>query len=522
MGALTSNRKRGDECFTLNHTFLSPYPQDLDRRIDSHISKKPRLSSMPQTPDPAVSSRSTASRIQRYPEPTAKLRREVHAPCRVVKFGFAASSNRESRLRIGEVDEKVGLSNVMGNVLSSQYEKAKNTAIQALRYFRKDKEVIDVENERGEDLASEDSSIEEIEAVEDGREGRSVVSDERSRGAGGAAVPDIQELETKNFNRRLWQSSSSGVTELSNVNLKMLDSLTLRETDVELGVLPHKKWLDSAEKRNSKLRDLSVQIKFLEAQRSSLHALRPAKKPEEEVPREPFLPLTQEEEAEVDRALSSINRRKVLVTHENSNIEITGEILQCLQPTAWLNDEVINVYLELLKEREKREPKKFLKCHFHNTFFYKKLISGRNSYDYKSVRRWTTQRKLGYSLSECDKIFVPIHQEIHWCLAVINKQDKKFQYLDSLKGMDTRVLKVLARYYVDEVKDKSEKDIDLSSWEQEYVEDLPEQKNGYDCGMFMIKYADFYSRGIELCFNQEHMPYFRLRTAKEILKLKAD
>lgn len=338
----------------------------------------------------------------------------------------------------------------------------------------------------------------------------------------GRLFPISRNWKQKNFDRRLWQSSSSGVTELSNVNLKMLDSLTLRETDVELGVLPHKKWLDSAEKRNSKLRDLSVQIKFLEAQRSSLHALRPAKKPEEEVPREPFLPLTQEEEAEVDRALSSINRRKVLVTHEISNIEITGEILQCLQPTAWLNDEVINVYLELLKEREKREPKKFLKCHFFNTFFYKKLISGRNSYDYKSVRRWTTQRKLGYSLSECDKIFVPIHQEIHWCLAVINKQDKKFQYLDSLKGMDTRVLKVLARYYVDEVKDKSEKDIDLSSWEQEYVEDLPEQKNGYDCGMFMIKYADFYSRGIELCFNQEHMPYFRLRTAKEILKLKAD
>lgn len=33
-------------------------------------------------------------------------------------------------------------------------------------------------------------------------------------------------------------------------------------------------------------------------------------------------------------------RRKVLVTHENSNIEITGQILQCLRPGAWLNDEV--------------------------------------------------------------------------------------------------------------------------------------------------------------------------------------
>nr|KJB68885.1 hypothetical protein B456_011G176500 [Gossypium raimondii]KJB68886.1 hypothetical protein B456_011G176500 [Gossypium raimondii] len=37
-----------------------------------------------------------------------------------------------------------------------------------------------------------------------------------------------------------------------------------------------------------------------------------------------------------------------------------------------------------------------------------------------------------------------------------------------------------------------------------------------------ILYINFYSRGLSLCFEQERMPYFRLRTAKEILKLKAD
>ncbi|MCD7464221.1 hypothetical protein HAX54_052312 [Datura stramonium] len=41
----------------------------------------------------------------------------------------------------------------------------------------------------------------------------------------------------------------------------------------------------------------------------------------------------------------------------------------------------------------------------------------------------------------------------------------------------------------------------------------------YDCGVFMIKNADFYSRDIGLCFNQEHMRYFRMRTAKELLRL---
>lgn len=81
---------------------------------------------------------------------------------------------------------------------------------------------------------------------------------------------------------------------------------------------------------------------------------------------------------------------------------------------------------------------------------------------------------------------------------------------------------MLARYFIDEVKDKNGKDIDVSSWKLEFVEDLPEQENGFDCGMFMLKYADFYSRDIGLCFSQVHMPYFRSRTAKEILRLKAE
>lgn len=35
----------------------------------------------------------------------------------------------------------------------------------------------------------------------------------------------------------------------------------------------------------------------------------------------------------------------MLVTHENSNIDITGKSLQCLKPGAWLNDEVMCLIL---------------------------------------------------------------------------------------------------------------------------------------------------------------------------------
>ncbi|KAJ0234436.1 Ulp1 protease family [Hirschfeldia incana] len=244
------------------------------------------------------------------------------------------------------------------------------------------------------------------------------------------------------------------------------------------------------------------------------------KKKRAEVSGELFTPLSEEEDAEVKSALSVRNRMKVLVLHKNSGIEIRGETLQCLKRCAWLNDDVINLYLELLKERETRDPQKYFKCHFFNTFFYVKLT--RPSYNYKAVRRWTRYKRLGYNLIDCDIIFVPIHRDVHWTLAVINKRECKFLYLDSLNGSDPTILNALAKYLVDEVKDKNGKIIDVSSWDREYVKDLPLQQNGYDCGMFMLKYIDFYSRGLELNFSQKNMPYFRSRTAKEILRLQAD
>ncbi|VVB01534.1 unnamed protein product [Arabis nemorensis] len=239
---------------------------------------------------------------------------------------------------------------------------------------------------------------------------------------------------------------------------------------------------------------------------------------------EPFLRLKEDERAQVKHAFSRRNRTNVLVSHKDSNLDIHGTNLRCLRPTTYLNDEVINLYLELLKERQTRDPQKYLKCHFFNTFFYIKLVGNSGStYDYKAVRRWTTKRKLGYDLTDCDIIFVPIHGGDHWTLAVINMKERKFLYLDSLNEADTtKILNALAKYLVDEVMDKNGKDIDVRSWGCEFVKNLPRQHNGYDCGMFMLKYIDFYSRGLSLDFSQKDMPYFRLRTAKEILGLRAD
>nr|GMC53720.1 ubiquitin-like-specific protease ESD4 [Ipomoea batatas] len=478
MEALAPNGIRVEDYFTSN---FNTHTLNFD-----HVSKKPKLSpsSAHQPPDsaaPHISAKSTISRFFRYPEVTAQLKRQVHAPCRQTRFRFSANSRSFSgKLDFGD--------STSGSLLTKRYERAKESAFRCLRYVRKDEDAIEVDNE-------------EVEAVEKVRvEFPPKDSDEE------VEILDVSvRNEDEEKERTLKPCSSSGVTELDNLDLPS-----------------YKKLLDAVNKKDDMFKRLKFDIELYE--KRLLH-LQPQKKAGEvkEVQcliQEPFVSLTEEEDAEVACALSNSNRHNVLVTHENSNIDITGKSLQCLKPGAWLNDEVINVYLGLLKEREKQEPQKFLRCHFFNTFFYKSLTRG--GYNYKSVRRWTSQRKLGYCLLECNKIFVPIHKEVHWCLAVINKKDEKFQYLDSLRGKDPCVMPILAKYFVDEVKDKSGKLIDVSSWEQEFVEDLPEQQNGFDCGMFMIKYVDFYSRDQGLCFSQEHMPYFRLRTAKEILRLKAE
>ncbi|KAL5996132.1 hypothetical protein ACLOJK_026205 [Asimina triloba] len=527
MGALTENRKRFSDNFSLSPAFASPHLPSPEHSADFPSSKRLRITSMPAIPDGPSSSQvstSSTSKFRRLPPPQP-LPRAVHAPQRSLKFARSAVPGEKPQVGGSLTGGGMGLlQSFMGGLRRLWSGKG--------------------------DAGTRGMSRDDYKKLVEARESHSVGSDHAT---GDVCLPEQKALDSPIrplspavasdttgfagwFEKGKEAVAGTTVNEIVDVeDTRVSDAVDVEDTWVGRSPL-YKELHESARKRDSKLISLDFEVKLAEQKISAFQIASRPHKVKEGLARDAFLPLTDEEEDLVEHALygpsSWANRivleyktsstrmsqqsllskilpgqRELLVTHESSNIEITREILQCLGPGAWLNDEVINLYLELLKEREKREPKKFLKCHFFNTFFYKKLISGRYGYDFKAVRRWTTQKKIGYGLIECDKIFVPIHKEVHWCLAIINVKDEKLQYLDSLGGRDVQVLRVLGRYFVDEVKDKSNKVIDLSSWKQEFVDDLPEQQNGYDCGVFMIKYADFYSRGLGLCFNQgfDHM-----------------
>ncbi len=134
--------------------------------------------------------------------------------------------------------------------------------------------------------------------------------------------------------------------------------------------------------------------------------------------------------------------RTILAEHTLSNIQIKGHDMATLAPSTWLNDEIINVCMSMLQERDSRHRKEkngSTTCHFFNSFFLNKLYKDSGKYNYNDVRRWTLPVRLKNagqpftSILDCDKIIMPANQgNMHWVCAVIDIKNQKFIMYDSL------------------------------------------------------------------------------------------
>ncbi|XP_045185319.2 sentrin-specific protease 1-like isoform X2 [Mercenaria mercenaria] len=218
--------------------------------------------------------------------------------------------------------------------------------------------------------------------------------------------------------------------------------------------------------------------------------------------------LTSEMENVINNALSRGNPGQVLV--DKFRLQITKGDIATLSGLNWLNDEVINFYMNLLMERGEKEG--CSKVYAFNTFFYPKVMSGGQA----AVKRWTRR----VDVLAVDYILIPVHLGMHWCLAVINFKKKDIQYYDSMGGNNQKCLNALRQYLCDESLDKKKTEFNLNGWNSTIVKDIPQQMNGSDCGMFACKYAEYITREASITFTQEDMPYFRRRMVYEIVSAK--
>ncbi|PIC39371.1 hypothetical protein B9Z55_011081 [Caenorhabditis nigoni] len=193
------------------------------------------------------------------------------------------------------------------------------------------------------------------------------------------------------------------------------------------------------------------------------------------------------------------------------NIPICRKDLETLSGLHWLNDNIINFYLQLICDRSTNDSK-YPKTYAFNTFFYTNV----QTKGYASVKRWT--RKV--DIFSHDILLIPVHLGMHWCMAVVDIPEKKIEFYDSLYDGNTQVLPALKSYLASESMDKKKQAFDFSGWTIRQMEDIPRQQNGSDCGVFSCQFGEWASRRTLPRFTQKNMPYYRKRMAYEIVSQK--
>jgi hypothetical protein len=227
--------------------------------------------------------------------------------------------------------------------------------------------------------------------------------------------------------------------------------------------------------------------------------------------------LTLNELRIVNDALSESGNEKDEIVH-GYKVRILRRDMRTLRDETWLNDEIINMVSNLVKDflktreegdQEGRVPKIYLPF----TFFTSKLMGDTTEiYGYDNVKRWTS--KANVDVFECDFLVFPRNiKNMHWACVFMDMKNKIIWNIDSLGSSDNKFSDVLLRWLRDEHLEKKKSVLDTRHWKiQGPPSDLPKQDNGSDCGMFLCLFIYYLAHGMIPTndnFSQGNVPHLR-------------
>lgn len=231
-------------------------------------------------------------------------------------------------------------------------------------------------------------------------------------------------------------------------------------------------------------------------------------------------PLTAEQRGEATAILNAPPTEELLT--EKYGITMSRKKMACLRPSTWLNDEVINFYMELLQDRDRalcNKDSTRKSSHYFNSFFMAKLLDtgDKCTYTYDAVKRWTKR----FDIFAKRRIYFPVNiRNTHWTHLVVHMETRQIHYYDSMGSDGSMYQKAILRWIGDEAKVKKGWDTyDLNCWTLvDHGGDIPQQSNGFDCGVFSCIFADFDTDDLPFNFAQVHMPNFRLKICLDVVR----
>eukprot|EP00605_Chrysophyceae_sp_TOSAG23-4_P000671 GSChrysophyteH1.ASY1.ANO1.753.1 assembled CDS len=234
--------------------------------------------------------------------------------------------------------------------------------------------------------------------------------------------------------------------------------------------------------------------------------------------------LSEQDNRNVDAVLRAPSDGTVVI--DKFRVGLTRRDFHSLHPGAWLNDEIINFYMQMLKERDDALCKQMnannvmrKASHFFSSLFLNRLlnIGGSGKYEYNGVKRWTKK----IDIFDMKRVFIPINiQNSHWTLLVVFIEERTIQFFDSMNGAGTHYLETIRRWLVDELQAKKGVQMNPNEWKLvSRQKNVPQQGNGYDCGVFSCICADYISDDLPIeCYSQQDMPLLRRKMGASILR----
>ncbi|XP_069776176.1 uncharacterized protein [Narcine bancroftii] len=184
---------------------------------------------------------------------------------------------------------------------------------------------------------------------------------------------------------------------------------------------------------------------------------------------------------------------------------LTMDDLSTLYGQNWLNDQVMNMYGDLVMDTVPD------KVHFFNSFFYDKL----RTKGYDGVKRWTKN----VDIFNKDLLLIPIHLEVHWSLISVDVHQKTITYFDSQRTLNRRCPKHIGKYLQAEAIKKNRHDF-YDDWKGYFKMNVARQNNDSDCGAFVLQFCKCLALGQPFSFTQQDMPKLRRQIYKELCNCK--
>ena len=190
--------------------------------------------------------------------------------------------------------------------------------------------------------------------------------------------------------------------------------------------------------------------------------------------------------------MSSAFRDDDLVVNFEDAVIYGADLAILESPTAWLNDACINFFLTLLQSRISKDEAVFLDPSVMS-FFMHQCVDEDDIADFRS----------GFRYPQNGKLVIPINDNMstssswatpgggaHWSLLVLillNGAPQKFVHFDSVKGSaNASAALEVAQKLCDTVLRSSQ-----PGQTADFVNALtPQQKNGFDCGLYMLTCAE--------------------------------